>query len=60
MAEFAVQNGCGRLQWDVLDWNQPAIEFYEGLGAKFLNEWRIMRVTDDALTVLAGAGGSHE
>ena len=60
VADFAVQNGCGRLQWDVLDWNQPAIDFYEGLGAKFLNEWRIMRVTDEALTALASAGGLHE
>src|SRR5664279_1830178 len=56
VAEAAVQNGCGRLQWDVLDWNQTAIDFYEDLGARFLNEWRIMRVADEALTALAGAG----
>src|SRR5450432_4615561 len=37
----------GRLQWEVLDWNQPAIDFYGRLGAKFLDEWRIMRVTDE-------------
>lgn len=60
VAEVALQNACGRLQWDVLDWNQPAIDFYEGLGAKFLNEWRIMRVTDEALIALAAAGESHE
>ncbi len=60
VAEAAIQNGCGRLQWDVLDWNQTAIHFYEGLGAKFLNEWRIMRVDNDALATLARGGGLHE
>jgi len=60
VAEAAVANGCGRLQWDVLDWNQAAIDFYQGLGAKFLNEWRIMRVSDEALASLAAAGGSDE
>src|SRR5271170_1666212 len=53
VAEFAVANGCVRFQWDVLDWNQPAIDFYHSLGAKFLREWRIMRVSGDALTALA-------
>jgi hypothetical protein len=42
-----------RLQWDVLDWNQTAIDFYRGLGARFLDEWRIMRVDDDAIRSLA-------
>ena len=60
VAEAAVANGCGRLQRDVLDWNQAAIDFYQGLGAKFLNEWRIMRVSDEALASLAAAGGSDE
>jgi GNAT superfamily N-acetyltransferase len=60
VAEAAVQNGCGRLQWDVLDWNQPAIGFYQGLGAKFMSEWRIMRVTDEALTALAAAGSTYD
>lgn len=60
VAEAAIQNGCGRLQWDVLAWNQPAIDFYEGLGAKFLNEWRIMRVTDEALSALAAAGVAND
>jgi GNAT superfamily N-acetyltransferase len=49
----AVEHGCARLQWDVLDWNQTAIDFYRSLGATFLTEWRIMRVTDEALTALA-------
>jgi GNAT superfamily N-acetyltransferase len=55
VARAAVQNGCGRLQWDVLEWNKPAIDFYQGLGAVFLDQWRIMRVTDDALAALASA-----
>ncbi len=53
VAEFAVANGCVRFQWDVLDWNQTAIDFYHSLGAKFLSEWRIMRVSDEALKALA-------
>jgi GNAT superfamily N-acetyltransferase len=53
VAEVAVANQCARFQWDVLDWNQPAIDFYHSLGAKFLSEWRIMRVSGEALTALA-------
>lgn len=53
VATVAVQNNCGRLQWDVLEWNQPAIDFYQRLGARFLDQWRIMRLADDALTALA-------
>ena len=53
VAEVAVANQCARFQWDVLDWNQTAIDFYHSLGAKFMSEWRIMRVSGDALTALA-------
>jgi GNAT superfamily N-acetyltransferase len=53
VAARAAEQGCVRLQWDVLDWNQTAIDFYEGLGAKFLTEWRIMRVNDEAIHALA-------
>ncbi len=53
VAEVAVERQCGRLQWDVLDWNKPAIDFYHSLGARFLETWRIMRVTGDDLTALA-------
>jgi GNAT superfamily N-acetyltransferase len=53
VAAVAVENQCSRFQWDVLDWNQTAIDFYESLGAKFLSEWRIMRVSGKALAVLA-------
>src|SRR5271170_8320438 len=53
VAEVAVANQCARFQWDVLDWNQTAIDFYHSLGAMFMSEWRIMRVSGDALTALA-------
>jgi GNAT superfamily N-acetyltransferase len=53
VAAIAVEKQCARFQWDVLDWNQPAIEFYRSLGAIFLSEWRIMRVSGEALAALA-------
>lgn len=53
VALLAVKRGCGRLEWSVLDWNQPAIAFYQGLGADVLPDWRICRVTGDSLTRLA-------
>lgn len=53
VAARAVEQGCVRLQWDVLEWNQTAIDFYQGLGAQFLDEWRIMRVNDNAIQTLA-------
>jgi len=56
VAAIAVGNQCARFQWDVLDWNQPAIDFYHSLGAKFMSEWRIMRVSGEALTALAAGG----
>jgi GNAT superfamily N-acetyltransferase len=54
VAAIAVEKGCPRLQWEVLDWNQPAIDFYKAMGADFLDEWRNVRVTGDALLRLAG------
>ena len=53
VAAIAVAEGCSRLQWDVLEWNTPAIGFYEQMGAKMLMDWRTMRVTDEALPALA-------
>ena len=44
MAAIAVEKGCPRLQWEVLDWNTPAIDFYRAMGAEFLDEWRNVRV----------------
>jgi GNAT superfamily N-acetyltransferase len=54
VAAIALENNCPRLQWEVLDWNTPAIDFYRAMGAEFLDEWRNVRVTGEALTRLAG------
>jgi len=53
VAAIAVEKGCPRLQWEVLDWNTPAVDFYAGLGASFLDEWRNVRMTGEALEKLA-------
>jgi GNAT superfamily N-acetyltransferase len=53
LARLAVERGCGRFEWAVLDWNAPAIGFYESLGATVLPDWRISRVTGSALEMLA-------
>jgi len=53
LAQIAVEQGCPRLEWDVLDWNAPAIAVYQRLGAHVLTEWRIMRLSGDALQTLA-------
>lgn len=49
LAKLANARGCGRMEWSVLDWNQPAIEFYESLGAKRMKEWQICRLTGETL-----------
>ncbi|HEY1902368.1 MAG TPA: GNAT family N-acetyltransferase [Terracidiphilus sp.] len=54
VASIAVEKGCPRLQWEVLDWNTPAIDFYRAMGAEFLDEWRNVRVSGEALQRLAG------
>lgn len=54
VAAIALEKGCMRLQWEVLDWNQPAIDFYAAMGAEFLDEWRNVRISGDALRKLAG------
>ncbi len=53
VAKLAVDRGCGRFDWCVLDWNEPAIEFYKRMGATVLPDWRICRVSDDALLQMA-------
>ena len=53
LARVAIDEGCPRLEWDVLDWNEPAIAVYHRLGARMQNEWRIMRLSGDALHTLA-------
>ena len=53
VARIAEERRCGRFEWTALDWNEPAIRFYLSLGAQMLHEWRIFRVTGDALVRLA-------
>jgi len=53
VARLAVERGCGRYEWAVLDWNTPSIRFYESLGAEMKGDWRIMRVTGAALEKMA-------
>jgi GNAT superfamily N-acetyltransferase len=53
LAQIAIAEGCPRLEWDVLDWNEPAIAVYHRLGARMLTEWRIMRLSGEALHALA-------
>jgi len=53
LAKVAMDEGCGRFEWQVLDWNAPAIEFYQSLGAKVMKEWLTMRVSGEALRALA-------
>ena len=53
LARLAVERGCGRFEWSVLDWNTPAIDFYRSLGAVGLEEWTVQRVTGQALVALA-------
>ena len=54
LARMAIERDCARLEWSVLDWNDPAIQFYKKLGAKPMEEWTIFRVDGDALEQLSG------
>ncbi|MEO8734936.1 MAG: GNAT family N-acetyltransferase [Edaphobacter sp.] len=56
VAAIAIEEGCHRLQWDVLEWNTPAIGFYEQMGAQMLMDWRTMRVNHEALPKFAARG----
>ncbi len=58
VAQLAVERRCGRLEWAVLDWNEPAIGFYRRLGAVAMDDWTTYRVTGAALQDLAGAAGA--
>ncbi len=53
LAGIARRRDCARMEWAVLDWNRPAIDFYQGLGARPLNEWTIFRMTGEAIDRLA-------
>jgi GNAT superfamily N-acetyltransferase len=58
IAKLAVARDCGRLEWSVLDWNEPAVNFYQKLGAMPMNEWTVFRVTGEKLNQLAARQGS--
>jgi len=53
LAELAIERHCGRVEWAVLDWNTPSIEFYKSIGAVPMDDWRIFRLRGDALEKLA-------
>ena len=55
LARIAVERGCGRMEWAVLDWNEPAIRFYRNIGAQAMDGWTVYRLTGDPLKKLAGA-----
>jgi GNAT superfamily N-acetyltransferase len=57
-ARVAVTRGCGRFEWSVLDWNEPAIAFYRSLGAELLPDWRICRLTGEPLQRFGGVGAA--
>ena len=53
LAQLALERGCGRLEWSVLDWNEPALAFYQSIGAKPVEGWTVHRLAGEALTELA-------
>lgn len=53
LAKTAVELGCGRLEWCCLDWNKPSIDFYESIGAKIMQEWKVFRLTGENLQNLS-------
>ncbi len=57
LARLAVDRGCGRLEWSVLDWNEPAIGFYRALGARPMDEWTVYRLDDEPLAAPGGRQG---
>jgi GNAT superfamily N-acetyltransferase len=57
LAALAVERGCGRMEWSALDWNEPALEFYAGLGAKPVAGWTVHRIEGDALRSLGSPAG---
>jgi GNAT superfamily N-acetyltransferase len=60
VAVIAVEKGCLRMQWEVLDWNTPAVDFYRAMGAEFLDEWRNVRLGGEALLRLAEGSADLE
>jgi GNAT superfamily N-acetyltransferase len=60
LATLAVERGCGRVEWSVLDWNEPSIGFYKKLGAVSLDDWTTFRLTGDALKQLGNANSIYD
>ncbi len=60
VAAVAVEKECGRLNWAVLDWNTPAIDFYRAMGAEFMDEWRLVRLEGEAIKRLAKLPGERD
>jgi GNAT superfamily N-acetyltransferase len=56
LAKIARERECGRMEWAVLDWNEPAIKFYRALGARPMHEWTVFRLTRDGIATLADSG----
>ncbi|AMV01445.1 GNAT family acetyltransferase [Xanthomonas citri pv. fuscans] len=56
LAQLAVQRGCGRFEWSVLDWNQPAIDFYKAVGARPMDGWTVYRLDGERLAAFAAGG----
>jgi GNAT superfamily N-acetyltransferase len=59
LAELARRRDCGRIEWAVLDWNEPAIEFYRRLGARPMDQWRVFRLDREMIGRLAAGGGKE-
>jgi GNAT superfamily N-acetyltransferase len=59
LAKIARARGCGRMEWAVLDWNEPAIQFYRKLGAKPMHEWTVFRLTPEEIRALADGAGAE-
>jgi GNAT superfamily N-acetyltransferase len=60
LAKIARERGCGRMEWAVLDWNEPAIKFYRALGAEPMDEWTVFRLTGDGIERLANSGQAEQ
>jgi GNAT superfamily N-acetyltransferase len=58
LAQIAQERGCGRMEWAVLDWNDPAIQFYRKLGAEPMNEWTVFRLTQEGIAKLASSNST--
>jgi GNAT superfamily N-acetyltransferase len=60
LAKIARDRGCGRMEWAVLDWNEPAIKFYHALGAKPMDEWTVFRLTREGIARLVNSGQAEQ